>query len=96
MLPLLRPVGGGRLKGELVLIPALVALSGWGLASFHLTWAATGKAVAAAALGLILYPLLRRARPRLPRLTLDRAVLGLLAGTLGLTLALVWSRLSVP
>jgi len=96
LLPLLQPVGEGRLKGELVLIPALVALSGWGLASFHLTWAATGKAVAAAALGLILYPLLRRARPRLPRLTLDRAVLGLLAGTLGLTLALVWSRLSVP
>lgn len=98
LLPLLRPAGErrGRLRGEVVLILALAAFSGWGFSSLAPSPASALKAALSALAGLALHPALGRLRPRLPRPTLDRGLVGLLVGTVGIALGLLFALPLVP
>lgn len=92
LLPLLRPGGRGpSWKGGLPLVLALLAFGGWGLANRPglLSPGLWGGSVLAAALGIGLGWLAGRVRPRLPRLTLDRAALAILVSALGIAFGLV-------
>lgn len=92
LVPLLRPGGGKlRLAGEIPLVLTLFALSGWSFVSYPLLldpylWGQSGLSLA---LGVLVFSLTRRFHPRLPQLTLDRATLTLLLGSVGVALGLL-------
>ncbi|HAF71269.1 MAG: Multisubunit sodium/proton antiporter, MrpD subunit (2.A.63.1) [Acetothermia bacterium 64_32] len=92
LIPLLRPRGNGPSPtGEIPLFLALASFSFWGFFSYPLLfdpelWGQSGLCLG---LGLIAFLLARRAHPRLPGLTLDRALLSLILASVGIVLGLL-------
>ncbi|MBC7222183.1 hypothetical protein H5T56_04300 [Candidatus Bipolaricaulota bacterium] len=94
IIPLLRPGPGKVERGGLILLTSgLMAFSLWGLVSLPELWKAAvwGKALAAVAAGYGVYFLARRFQPKLPRLTMERALVLIFIVASALSLSLLFS-----
>ncbi len=92
LIPLFRAGSRGDGWGGVGLLAGgVVGFSAWGLLALPSLWAPDvwAKAIGAAALGYGLYFLLRRVRPRLPAVTMDRVSVAILLGAVVIPLALL-------
>ncbi|MFO8034872.1 MAG: proton-conducting transporter membrane subunit [Candidatus Bipolaricaulota bacterium] len=92
LIPLFRAGSKGDGWGGVGLLAAgLIGFSVWGLMELPALWAADvwAKAVGAVVLGYGMYLLLRRVRPRLPAVTMDRVSVAILIGAVVIPLAML-------